>query len=228
MVIDTRRAYRSKEQALNQVSQQIHKERSEERQLIAAELHDDVLQPLFKVTLMAQVLKGDLAGGRLLELDQDLPELLTAADLASTTLRELIGDLRRSALGRGGLAPAVTRFLEAASARAHSALHVEISRIVVPPEVELVLYQIVKEAVTNALTHARAKNIWISLRDLDELVELIVRDDGIGFDPDMIPAGHYGLEIMKERAAGANAQLWVDAFPEQGTCIRLYVMREEV
>jgi signal transduction histidine kinase len=107
MFIDTRRAYRSRETALVELSKRMYEERSDERHLIAADLHDEVLQPLFKVTLMAQVLKGDLSGGRLLEMDEDLPELLTAAELASSTLRELIGDLRRSSLGRGGLGQAL-------------------------------------------------------------------------------------------------------------------------
>src|SRR5207247_8086274 len=107
MFIDTRRAYRSREAALAELSKRMHEERSDERRLIAADLHDEVLQPLFKVTLMAQVLKGDLGCGHLLEMDQDLPALLTAADLASSTLREPIGDLRRSTLGRGGWGLAV-------------------------------------------------------------------------------------------------------------------------
>jgi signal transduction histidine kinase len=105
MVIDTARAYRSREAAMAQVGSRVFEERRDERRLIAADLHDEVLQPLFKVTLMANVLKADLATGRLLELDQDLPELITAAELAAATLRELIGDLRQSALGRGDLPP---------------------------------------------------------------------------------------------------------------------------
>jgi signal transduction histidine kinase len=223
MAVDTGRAYRSREHALEQVSRQIHQERSDERRLIAAELHDEVLQPLFKVTLMAQVLKSDLGGGRLLELDQDLPELLTAAELASTTLRELIGDLRRSALGRGGLAPALKRFLTSTVDRTPSQMHVEVEPVQVPPDTELVLYQIAKEATTNALTHARANHVWVSLRQVGESVALSVRDDGIGFDAARIPEGHYGLEIMRERAAAIGAYFWIDALPQVGTHVQLSI-----
>jgi signal transduction histidine kinase len=224
--VDTGRAYRSREQAMEQVSRQIHEERSDERRLIAAELHDEVLQPLFKVTLMAQVLKGDLAGGRLLELDQDLPELLTAADLASTTLRELIGDLRRSALGRGGLSPALDRFLRTSSERSPCELHSDIESVAVSPDAELALYQIAKEATTNALTHSRARNIWVALHQEGNRVELSVSDDGIGFDPTVIPTGHLGVEIMRERASAISADLWVDSAPDGGTRILLSVERQ--
>jgi signal transduction histidine kinase len=221
--VDTGRAFRSREHALEQVSRQVRQERSDERRLIAAELHDDVLQPLFKVTLMAQVLKSDLAGGRLLELDQDLPELLTAAELASTTLRELIGDLRRSALGRGGLAPALKRFLSSTVDRTPCQVHVEVEPVQVPPDTELVLYQIAKEATTNALTHAKAKNVWVSLRQERHSVVLIVHDDGIGFDATRMPEGHYGVEIMRERAAAIGARFWIDALPRTGTRVHLSI-----
>jgi signal transduction histidine kinase len=219
--VDTSRAYRSREHALIQVSRQVQQERSDERKLIAAELHDEVLQPLFKVTLMAQVLKGDLAGGRLLELDQDLPELLTAAELASTTLRELIGDLRRSALGRGGLAPALLRFLQAAAERGSFELHTAIEAVEIPPDVELVFYQIAKEAASNAISHAKCSHIWVSLDGEGHEAHLEVSDDGTGFDTTSIPAGHYGIEIMAERAAAVGAWISIESSPGRGTRISL-------
>src|SRR5262249_49983114 len=117
MLVDTTAAYRSRERAISEISKRIRDERRDERRLIAADLHDEVLQPLFKVSLMAQVLKEDLSRGKLLELDQDLPELLTAADLASGSLRDLIRDIRQSSLGRGGLAPALSRLVDTLAQR---------------------------------------------------------------------------------------------------------------
>src|SRR5205807_10329913 len=124
MVVDLHSAYRSREGALVDVSKRIFEERSDERRIIAADLHDEVLQPLFKVTLMAQVLKADLASGRLLEMDSDLPELMRAAELASTTLRELIGDLRRSPIGRGGLGQALRALAKGIADRASMPLDI--------------------------------------------------------------------------------------------------------
>jgi signal transduction histidine kinase len=228
MVVDTARAYRSREQALQQVSDQIRHERTDERRLIAAELHDEVLQPLFKVTLMAHVLKADLAGGRLLDLDQDVPELLTAADLASTTLRELIGDLRRSALGRGGLSPALKRFLQFASEHASSRLHEQIESVKVDAEAELVIYQIAKEAVANSLSHSRAENVWVTLRQYPEGVELTVIDDGMGFDPANVPDGHYGLHIMRERACSVGANFSLESSSGKGSTLTLIILTKQL
>jgi signal transduction histidine kinase len=217
--IDTARAYRSRQAALTQISHQIYEERTDESRLIAADLHDEVLQPLFKVTLMAHVLKTDLASGQLLEMDQDLPELLTAAELASSTLRDLIGDLRRSALGRGGLGRALEVIARSIAKRSSIQTHVDTRRVQVDSDSELVLYQIAKEALTNAVTHSRAANVWIQLSDEEGVTRLTIKDDGIGFDPLDEPSGHYGLAIMRERAAAVGADLYIDSCPGRGSRI---------
>lgn len=221
--IDTARAYRSQEAALNQISHQIFEERNDERRLIAADLHDEVLQPLFKVTLMAHVLKADLSSGRLMEMDEDLPELLTAADLASSTLRELIGDLRRSALGRGGLGPALSSLVRSLSKQISIRIHPWIERVTLDPDTELVFYQIAKESLTNAVSHSRGTNVWVQLSDHDGVIALAVKDDGIGFDPLEERSGHYGLAIMRERASAVGAHLFVDSAPNRGCSIELSV-----
>jgi len=221
MSIDTARAYRSREAALAHISHQIYEERSDERRLIAADLHDQVLQPLFNVTLMAHVLKTDLASGQLLEMDQDLPELLTAAELASSSLRDLIGDLRQSALGRGGLGPALQSLVRSLGKRSSIVAHTSIQKIKLEADSELVLYQIAKEALNNAVTHSRAANVWVHLLDEEGMTRLTIKDDGIGFDPLEERAGHYGIAIMRERASAVGAELYIDSFPSRGSTINL-------
>src|SRR5207249_772069 len=179
--IEAARAYRSAEQALLEMSNRIREERHDERRLIAADLHDEVLPPLFKVSLMAEVLKGDLATGRLLEADEDLPELLSASEVASRTLRELIGELRLSSLGTGGLGPALAKLLSSVRNQSAASLHADVNPVGVNGAEELVLYQIAKEAFANAITHSRARNIWVTLRQDQNGVRLSIRDDGDGF-----------------------------------------------
>jgi signal transduction histidine kinase len=219
-LVDTHKAYRSKDRALKVLSEQIFQERRDERRMIAADLHDEVLQPLFRVTLMAQVLKADLATGRLLELEQDIPELLTAAEIASNTLRELIGDLRRSPLGRGGLQAAVPRLVAWLSEQSSFKTHTDVGEIELAPGTQLSVYQILKEALINAVQHAAAKNVWISIRQ-EEVFSLMVRDDGVGFDSRIPRDGHFGLDIMRERAASIGAELYVDSNPGDGTTVTL-------
>jgi signal transduction histidine kinase len=89
--------------ALQKVDQQIAEERRDEREVLAGEIHDEVLPPLFKVHLMGQVLRRDLESGRLLDLDEDLPELLHATEIAQDAIRSVLRNLRASSLGPSGL-----------------------------------------------------------------------------------------------------------------------------
>jgi two-component system nitrate/nitrite sensor histidine kinase NarX len=225
MLIDTSRAYRSQKEALAQIASRVFDERSDERRLIAADLHDEVLQPLFKVTLMAHVLKADLSSGRLLELDQDLPELLTASELASNSLRELIGDLRRSSLGRGGLAPALMRLVDVDGIRQRSSIPIDanIEHVSIEGAQELAIYQVAKEALLNAVNHSHATHISVSFGRRGDDVTLSISDNGIGFNPHADNTNHYGLEIMKERADGAGGLFYLDTGPGSGCTVRCVI-----
>jgi len=222
MFVDTTRAYRSRERALAEISARVFDERSDERRLIAADLHDEVLQPLFKVTLMAHVLKADIASGRLLELDQDLPELLTAAEVASSSFRDLIADLRKSSLGRGGLAPALRRLLKSHEERSPIQLRAQIEHVQLDSVRELALYQIAKEALSNAMTHSKATHVTVELGQPEAgVTKLDIRDDGDGFDPTTEREGHFGIQIMRERALSVGATFYLDASPGEGCHIVL-------
>jgi signal transduction histidine kinase len=225
MFLDTSRAHRSRERVLTELSRQIYQERSDERKLIAADLHDEVMQPLYKVTLMAHVLKADLASGRLLEMDADLPELIDAAEVASNTLRDLIGDLRRSSLGRAGLGAALERLVQHAGGRSGPKVDSNIEPVAMDSTVELVLYQIAKEALGNALLHSKGTQVHLILKEEAESVVLEIRDDGAGFDPVIEKEGHYGLQIMRERAASVGAVFYLDSAPNQGTRVMIAIRK---
>ncbi|MGH2574055.1 MAG: sensor histidine kinase, partial [Actinomycetota bacterium] len=219
--VDTARAYRSRDKVLAEISKRISEERSDERKLIAANLHDEVLQPLFKVSLMAHVIKADMASGRLLEIDDDLPELLTAAELASRTLREVIGDLRRSTLGRGGVSSALSSLTRGLASQTGIHFEARIDDVTTDPARELVLYQVAKEALTNSVAHSEADNIWIELVQDPSGIRLTVRDDGVGFDPLLEHRGHYGIHIMRERAIAIGGQLALTSFPGSGCSVAM-------
>jgi signal transduction histidine kinase len=216
MFLQARRESLAQARALVRISDQAYEERREERRLIAADLHDEVMQPLFKVSLLAQVLKQDLDTGRLLEMDQDLPELLASTEIAATALRTLIGNLRRSNLAAGDLAPAISRLIEEARTHTTVNIHTKLPSFSATPEQELTIYQIAKEALSNALSHAKAKNVWVEVESEPDGTYLSVRDDGIGFDTAADKEGHFGLHIMRERASAVGGSLYVDSHPGAG------------
>lgn len=220
MAMDAKQAYKSREEAMRRISNEIAKERLEERKLIAADLHDEVLQPLFKVTLMAHVLRADIATGRLLALDEDVPELVTAAELASDALRQLIGDLRRPQVGLRGLSDALCTLARNECRHTAISVHCLTEPVPLDHETELIVYQIAKEAITNAVKHSNARNLFVSLELQGGLVMLSVRDDGRGFDPLETREGHYGLRIMRERAISIGGEIFIDSCPGEGCSVR--------
>jgi len=224
MLLELDRAYRDREAALTTMAEQIDRERTDERRLIAADLHDDVLQPLFSVSLLAQTLRNDLATGRLLELEDDIPRLTAATESASETIRALVGDLRKSGLGRGGLAPALRRLVRVLQHQTKIVLSASVDAVELAPAIQLATYQIAKEALGNVLRHSRARNAWVELEASDSVATLLIRDDGIGFDPSHSEEGHYGILIMKERAASVGGSLYVDSAPGEGSCLRAVFM----
>ena len=141
------------------------------------------------------------------------------------TLRDLITDLRPAALDDLGLAPAIDALLT----RVRSAgLEVDVSlepadederRGRLDPELELVIYRTVQEALTNARKHGGAQRAVVEVREGDDAVEVTIRDDGAGFDPGAKTRG-FGLLGMRERVELADGTLEVRSAPGAGTTVR--------
>ena len=90
---------------------------------------------------------------------------------------------------------------------------------------QLTLYQIAKEALSNALQHSGASNIWVELAGDEDLLRLIIKDDGKGFDPYVQKADHYGLHVMRERARSVAGSLYVDSAPRSGCSVTVLIPR---
>ena len=214
------RRIRDKDEALRDVETQILSERRDERMALAGELHDEVLPPLFKVHLMGQVLRQDLSSGRLLELDEDIPELLSATEAAQGAIRDLVRDLRRSQLGPGGLAETVRLLASQLEGAGSSRIALDLQPIQASHVTQLLAYQVVREALTNASRHAKASCIEVRIRQEEGLVRLSVKDDGLGFDPTTVNRNqHFGLQLIAERVEAARGSVVIDSQLGDGTMI---------
>jgi signal transduction histidine kinase len=209
----------NKQRALIATTERIVDERREERLAMAADIHDEVLQPLYQVHLMGQVLKQDLASGRLLQLEEDLPELLRAADAANGAIRQLLRETRDSPLGARGLGRTLELLAEQLGRVTDAAIDLDIGNIDGSPLAQLVVYQIAREALTNAARHADASTIRLSLRVADGHLRLVVRDDGHGLRSAAISRSHFGLDLMRERAEMIGGTLVIDSSPKGVTVV---------
>lgn len=209
-----------KERALSVVSSRVADERREERLALAAGIHDEVLPPLFKVHLMGQVVGNDLASGRLLDLEADVPDLLHAVQAADSALRDMIQDLSHSAVGPGGLTETLRLLVKRLEGETTARITTELKEVGGSALTQLLTYQLAREAITNALRHSAASNVVVALSRDAGWIRLRVADDGRGFDPLSVdPTTHFGIQLMRERAELVGGALAVVSSPGEGTTL---------
>ena len=209
-----------REQLLRALSNRIAEERQEERIQIAEFLHDDLAQLLFRLSIQVDVAKRHLNAGKIDETEELLVEIKETKNRTSERVRALTRELHRSPLGPG-LGEAIRSFLVDVS-RDDVQLHADVDEVDVPAPIALLLYHNAREGTMNALKHANASNIWISVKQDGDEVEMVLRDDGVGFDVEAPgPEGHYGMTMMRERAAVGGGTFSVQSVMGQGTTITI-------
>jgi signal transduction histidine kinase len=197
-----------------------------ERARIGHELHDAVAQKLFSLRLTAQ------AAAALVDRDPDrakgeLNEIGRLAADASEELRAAVVELRPAALDEDGLV-ATLRTQTQVLDRAHSAEVAFVSEgapRALPAAQEEALLRVAQEALHNALRHAAASRVAVTLSYGRTGARLRVTDDGRGFDPRAVrKAGrHLGLVSMRDRAGGVGGTLTVESEPGKGASVELEV-----
>jgi len=213
-----------REQLLRALSNRMAEEREDERLQIAAFLHDDLAQHLFRLSIQVDVARRHLASGKLDDTERTLEEITETKNRTSDRIRALIRDLHRSPLGRAGLEEALHSFIGETVRDSDVRFHTDIDELPLPPPIALLVYHIAREGIMNALKHAQAQNVWVTVKPVGEEVELVLRDDGVGFDtgaPE--PEGHFGLTMMRERALVAGGTIELVSAPGEGTTITVRI-----
>jgi signal transduction histidine kinase len=197
--------------------------RSDERQRLARELHDSALQALYGIAMAAQAARRTAEGipesDRLIEA---LDYIVDQSEAALVELRSLIFGLRPGSIAEEGLVAGLRRLTAAVAAR-HK-LHVE---LVAETEPEIghsakeALYRIAQESLQNIVKHASARVVRLHLVSEGDKVELVIDDDGVGFDSEADHPGHLGLSGMEQRATAQNLQLTVHSRPGGGVEVRV-------
>jgi signal transduction histidine kinase len=206
--------------ALEDVDRRILEERRDERLVLAGDIHDEVLPPLFKVHLMGEVLKRDLESGRLLDLDDDLPQLLHATATAQDAIRKVLRNLRASSVGPEGLNSTLRLLAKTVETETDAKIHLDLDDVRGSSANQFLLYQIAREGLYNAAKHSRASLIQMTLASEGSTARLSVADDGIGFEPATVDTEfHFGLQLLAERVEAAGGILHVVSELGVGTTI---------
>ena len=218
----------------------------EERTHMARELHDTLAQGFTGITAQLEAAEAALVNvppsvspdglaacqAQLAVSQAQLRKVQSRIEKARDLARESLTEARRSVaalrlpeLGAVPLSEALTRFLaqRVLGTPAKSRYVLEGVPHVLPAEIEHCLLRIGQEAIVNAVAHAQAQEISVVLSFEPGRVRLRVRDDGLGFDPQLPTAGHFGIVGMKERAEKAQGKLSLVSRPGGGTQIDLTV-----
>ncbi len=191
-----------------------------ERERIASEIHDDTIQMLTAISIRMELLREQACEP---EVSAALDQIIKECAGASERLRTLLFDLRPPALGVGGLAAALRDQLKLTVGDRLGWVVDDRLTEEIPPAVELALFRIGQEAIANARDHAGASRISVELRDRNGWAEVIVRDDGRGFDVGTAMRtprpGHLGLTAMHERAEALGGMVQIASQVGRGTTV---------
>lgn len=198
-----------------------------ERSRIARDLHDDLGSSLTRISLLSGLLLADKNNPQ--QVEGHASKLSQAADQTVRSLEEIVWAVRPGSDTLQSLVEYIAHFanelFEGNRTRCRLDLPHDLPALALPPDVRHNMFLIVKEALTNALKHAAAKEVRVAAKAAGGTIEIVVADDGKGFAPDTTatPGKRNGLGNMRQRAETIGGKLDLQSTPGSGTSVRLTV-----
>ena len=200
-----------------------------ERRLVALELHDHITQRLCAVLARWSALANKLPAHE----EASRGEVMKLSAMLGQTVDEvqrIARNLRPTVLDELGIVPALRATCAEFADRTGVSLKLACKPLTarLPAEIELTLYRILQRALENVEMHARARHVSVRLTKQGDILQLTIKDDGIGFDPDQPPARrrkkrNFGLLHMRERATFVGGTLKVKSVRRAGTEIAVRI-----
>lgn len=217
--------------AFNQMLDRLEQERHEsarialaaqesERQRLAAELHDEIGQ-----TLTAAAIQIEHAADVGHDSPADLRRIADAVRGSLDEVRRIARELRPEALDDLGLVNALISLCSRLASQGGLRIERQLEKVPgISPGLELVIYRVAQESLTNVVRHAHASEAAVSLATTANTATLSIADDGRGLPPDL-PTRTAGISGMRERARLVGGSLEIESQPGEGTTVRLEVPR---
>ena len=193
-----------------------------ERQRMARELHDTLAQGLAGLILQLEAVDAHLTASRPERAQAIIRQTMEQARSTLADARGVIDDLRRAGPLdlKGALRLEASRFSAATDIPCDLQLDLDDP---LPQAIQEALQRIVAEALTNIAHYAQASHASVALSVEAGMLLVKIHDDGVGFDPSTIPAGHYGLVGMRERVRLVDGTMEIESAPGQGALLRLRI-----
>ncbi len=215
------------EEEMRRLSQQLVRAHEEERKSLSRELHDQVGQML--TALRLEVGHAERARDSKEEFEAHSQECKRLIDTIVSTVRDLSMGLRPSMLDDFGLGPALQWHARDFSRRSNIPVNVELGGNLdaLPDAHRTCIYRVVQEALTNCARHSGASRIDISVDGSDGKIELWVRDNGVGLDPNAKRSDGLGLVGIQERVRELHGHLSIHSGELGGTALHIDLPLEE-
>jgi NarL family two-component system sensor histidine kinase YdfH len=201
---------------------------STERQRMARELHDTLAQGLAGLILQLEAVDSHLGQDHPEQAQAIVHQAMGRARVTLADARRAIQDLRDETSSIDNLSDAVRREVDRFTTATGIPCELELSPPKeIPTSVNEHARRAVAEGLTNIARHAQANNVWLRLGESEGMLEIALRDDGVGFDTTVDVGGHYGLVGLRERARLAGGSLDLISEPGGGTTLTLVLPLED-
>lgn len=217
---------------LRGLSQQLVQVQENQYSHLAKELHDRIGQDMTAININLNIIRETMPKTMPENITSRLDDIETLVQESVQRMRSIMADFRPPMLDAYGLIAALNWYGEQFSRRANISVNINdryFKEIRLPGEIEIALFRIVQEALTNVAKHAQASKVDIELLENNDSILMTITDNGVGFATQMqgiSSEGHWGLTNMRERARAINGQFLLRSVPGQGTQILVKVGKE--
>ena len=207
---------------LRKLSRRLVEVQEDERRAIAQELHDRAGQTLSALSINLTILKDQLLEDTRRKVGTRLSDSIELTTDVINVIRNVVSDLRPVALDDYGLQATLRSYISDYMSRYGILVHLDQQRDHIPslePVIAMTVLRIVQEALMNVVRHARARQVYVTIRLVDDMLHLTIRDDGVGIANTQGRPSSHGLKIMRERAEAFGGILNVGMAPGRGTIV---------
>ncbi len=208
---------------LTELARHLQTAREDERARLARELHDELGALLTASKFDIVRLKRSLGSTPGPDQLERLQQLNASIDQGISLKRRIIEDLRPSALSNLGLKVALEILAREFEQRSGLVVHADVADVKLMPDLQIVIYRIVQESLTNVAKHAMATKVSLHMATDDEGLSLSLWDDGRGLAPGAAASGTHGLVGMRFRVESVGGRMQISSPPGQGTRIEVHV-----
>lgn len=203
---------------LAQLATHLQNMREDERGDLARALHDEFGSLLTAAKLDVARLKSQLSSS-VPDAEVRFTHLSSTLNNIIVMTRNIVEDLRPSSLSHLGLTTSLEILAREFEKQHHLTIATDLENVEISGNSQLTVYRLVQESLTNISKYAKAKNVMLSLHNLDTYISVQVRDDGVGFNKTKVDGTHHGLLGMQHRVEALGGKLVITSMPGYGTHI---------